>query len=116
MKKIFLFLFISLAWPFLTIFVLRIQGSLTKDEYFINFVNYSIVGIISALFLVFILHRANNFRHKIYIYGGYVVVAPWVYIFFYYLNFWIQPLLLTIISSFIPVLGAFLGNKIGKDT
>lgn len=116
MKKIILFVLVSLAWPFLTIFVLSIEGNLTKEAYLGSFLNYSIVGMVSALFLVFILHHATSFRHKIYIYGGYIIFSPWVYIFFYYLNFWLHPILLTIISSCVPILGSFLGSKLGKNT
>lgn len=114
MKKAFLFVFIALAWPFLTIFVF--PGELTTQEYVKKFLNYSIIGVISAGLLVLFIHRATSFRHKVYIYGGYIVVAPWVYIFFYYLNFWIPPIFLTLIASFIPATGAFLGSQIGKNS
>ena len=115
MIKIFLFFFVALAWPLLTIFVLQIQNSLTKPEYITNFFIYSVVGIISSAFLVYFIYSARSLYHKIYIYSGYIIVIPWVYIFFYYLNFWLQPVVLCLVSSFIPVIGAFIGSKLGKN-
>jgi hypothetical protein len=112
--RILLFFFIVLLWPFFRIFVL--SENLSVQKYVIQFLSYSVVGIISGGFLIFFLSRAASLRHKIYIFSGYFIVSPWVYFFFYYLNFWITPILLTIIASFVPVIGAFLGSKIGKNT
>ena len=109
-----LFFLIALAWPSVTIFIISLQKELTRNDYILQFLNYSIVGIISAFFLLFFLQRSQIRFQKIYILVGYVVVIPWVYIFFYYLNFWINPIILCLITSFIPVIGAFIGNRLGR--
>ena len=113
--QFFFFFFVALAWPFVTIFVIGLQKELTRSDYILQFLNYSVVGIISAFFLLFFLQRAQEKFQRIYILVGYIVTIPWVYIFFYYLNFWINPIILCLITSFIPVIGAFIGGRLGKN-
>ena len=116
MKKIFTFIFIVACWSFATvIFYLFSDSTIQKTDYLAIFLAYTLVGLISGPFLVRYLFKAEGMKHVIYILVGYLIVVPWVPIFLEYLNFLIHPLVLCLFVSFIPVIGGFLGYKIGKN-
>ncbi len=116
MKKILFFVTAVLCWPLITIFILLLKTEqISKTEYYFNFTTYSFVGLISVPFLIKFFFKSQTKLGKIYVLGGYLLVVPWVYVMFTYFNSFISPIVITFFASFIPVLGSYLGYKLGKD-
>lgn len=113
MKRIILFLVVTSLWALSSIFISQ-DGS-KNQAFYINYIIYSIVGIVSAPFLIYFFFKSKTLNQKIYTFCGYLVVIPWVYIGFNYLDFLIHPLLLCILVSVIPVIGSYAGYLIAKN-